>query len=86
MQVDFNNIRRTALAAYTGLVNTLKDKTDETGRIEVDRRVIEDDMETLRMALVTIALTYEPGDDEFRDVLGYDIIPSLLEAEVSHED
>ncbi len=88
MQVDFNNVRRQALAAYGGLVRTLKDRTDETGRITVERREIENDMENLRYTLVTIALTYEPDDPEFQDVLGDEIVPSLCdedEAEAEKE-
>lgn len=86
MNIDFNNVRRKAIACYSGLVRTLKAKTDETGRITVERYQIEDDMENLCDALVAIALTHDPGNLEFQDVLGDERVPSLCDEEEERGD
>lgn len=81
MNIDFNNVRRQAIAAYSGLVQTIKGRMDESHRVELQRFEIEDDMENLRSALVGIALTHVEGNDDFQDVLGDAIVPSLCEDE-----
>ncbi len=86
MKIDFNNVRRRALASYSGLVRTLKDRTED-GQVKVSLWEIESDMENLRSALVGIALTHEPGNAEFADVLGDgEIVPSLFDEEEDDHD
>lgn len=80
MNIDFNNVRRQAVAAYSGLVRTIKSRTRH-GTIKIEQREIEDDMENLRQCLVVIALAHVEDDPGFADVLGDEILPSLCDDE-----
>jgi len=78
MKIDFNNVRRSALAHYKGLIITLQSRCD--GRtITVDVAEIEHNLNNLRDCLVGIACTYQPGDSEFQDVLGDERVLTLGE-------
>lgn len=46
MNVDFNHIRRVALASYADLVNILRAHMDESGDIRVRRSDVEGDCRT----------------------------------------
>jgi len=87
MNIDFNNVRRQALAAYGDLVRTLKYHTDVKGRIAVDRCEIRSAVDDLRSAIIAIAASYQAGDPDCRCVLKEsEIVPWLyLEDEVEGE-
>lgn len=68
MGIDFNNVRRQACIAYDKLVDKLNESQDYEGYKLVDPNEIYEDMNDLRMMIGSIAMTYEEGDDKFRDV------------------
>jgi len=78
MNIDFNNVRRQAIAAYSSLVRTLRAHTKDS-QIVVDVCEIETAMDDLRSALVGIGATYEPGNDDFQCVLLDERVPVLEE-------
>lgn len=75
MEVNFNNLRKQALYSYhriTEHLNEAKKEREkeghEDGRILIDPEDIQRDMDDLRMQLFTIACTYMPDDEKFKDV------------------
>jgi hypothetical protein len=76
MKIDFNNVRRQAIAAYSRVVRKLRAHT-EGGQMSIDVCEIETDMDDLRSALVGIGATFEPGNAEFECVLTDERLPAL---------
>jgi len=78
MNVNFNNLRKQALNSYDSLAkklneSKLKQRTfvpdeDKSGNILLDANDIQKDMDNLRMLIGSIAMVYEPGDENFKDV------------------
>lgn len=68
MKVDFNNLRRLTLFSYEGLVKKLNEKIYPNGVIEMDARDIQEEMDNLRQFIGSIAMTYEPDDENFKNV------------------
>lgn len=60
MKIDFNNVRRSAIANYNDAVRSLPDDCSNSFR-----RAMKD----LRMDLVAIAATYVPDEPDFACVL-----------------
>lgn len=69
MKVDFNNLRRCAVAEYNELVRRLNDHIVNGRYVNVLIEDIEELLDDLRMSIATIALTHDEGNDEFMDVL-----------------
>jgi len=72
MQVDMNNLRKQAIYAYNRLCNTMKENlhSDVFGDIvNIDIHEISQDMDDLRMCLVTLACCYNEGDEDFKEVI-----------------
>jgi len=69
MNINFNNVRRQACIAYDKLVDKLNtNETNDNGTVIVDLKDIYEEMNDLRMMIGSIAMTYEEGDDKFKDV------------------
>lgn len=68
MKINFNNVRRQACFAYDRLVNKLNTAKEYEGYILVDPSWIQKDLDELRQLIGSIAMTYEEGNDEFKDV------------------
>lgn len=83
MKVNFNNLRRQAVVAYNQLAMRLNDAKcppegvddfiDGFGRTKKDTIIIEaedidDIMNDLRSMIGSIAMTYQEGDGEFKDI------------------
>lgn len=71
MDVNFNNLRKQALYSYDKLVNKLNDSISyewNSKKIEIDPDDIQEDLDDLRMLLGSIAMVYEPNDENFKDV------------------
>lgn len=68
MKINFNNVRKQAVFAYGRLVKELNHCTNERGEIELHADQIQEHMEDLRQTLGSIAFTYIPNDDDFKDL------------------
>lgn len=71
MNINFNNVRLQACIAYDKLCNKLnraiKDKSFSP-EIIIDPEDIQEEMNDLRMMIGTIAMTYQEGEEGFKDV------------------
>ncbi len=67
MKVNFNNLRRQAMNAYTRLIETLKENMDARV-IRVTPEEIERPLDDLRLILAGIACCYEDGNSLFSDL------------------
>lgn len=87
MEVNFNNMREQAIFAYDRLVEKLNSsihRNDEyvefpnghyqslKGCVVIDASQIKKDIDDLRQTIGIIAMTFEPGDDQFKDVYPID--------------
>lgn len=61
MKVNFDNLRYNIVADFNAIVKVLNDN------IGVPPSAIKDHMDSLRMAIVTLAYLYEPGEFESLD-------------------
>lgn len=82
MEVNFNNLRAQACYAYDRLCNRLnaaiRDKDDNVffegygwirkGEIIINPDHIQQDMESLRSLIGSIAMVFEEGREDFKDV------------------
>lgn len=68
MQIDFNNVRRQACIAYDKLCKKLNSNTDKDGILELDVSDIQESMDELRYALVCVASSFLPGDEDIKNV------------------
>lgn len=69
MKINFNNVRRQACFAHDKLVKKLNNATvTTTGRIEISVSDLQEVMDDLRMMIGSIAMTYEEGNDDFKDL------------------
>ena len=72
MKVDFNNVRKRLAINYNRLVRKLNEGiTDIHPKpcVEIACYEIDDLMMALRQDIATIAMTYEEGREDFKDVL-----------------
>ena len=81
MKVDFNNIRRRALAAHNKLVELLNEHIISSDEVLVSVDSLRRPMESLRQYLVAIALSYDEGNPDMQDVLGDEIVPEFAPEE-----
>lgn len=68
MKIDFNNVRRQACFAYDNLVKELNESDPYEGYILVDPERIQKSLNDLRMTIDAIAMSYEEGDPDIKDV------------------
>jgi hypothetical protein len=69
MKVDFNNLRLKALKAHDSLIRTLNEHILSEGyTVHVDCDQIASDLEDLRQYIGGIAMVYEEGNDNFKNV------------------
>lgn len=84
MKIDFNNVRRQAVNSMDRLTKKLNDsiiKVDHyakpndvewevnvKGYVLVDADYIQNEMDNLRMLIGSIAMTYKPDDEDFKDI------------------
>lgn len=71
MNINFNNLRKQALYSYDKLVNKLNDSISyewNSKKIEINPDDIQEDLDDLKMLLGSIAMVYEPDDENFKDV------------------
>jgi len=69
VDVNINNLRKQAIYTYNRLCKTLNDNRDSDDSIRIDCEDISQDMNDLRMCLVTLACTYNEGDENFKEVI-----------------
>ena len=79
MNIDFNNVRKCAIANYSALVKELNaglNSSNGEGMVVVSADDIQEIMDNLRSDLVAIGATYQADDPEFICVLDdNEIIP-----------
>jgi len=80
VKVDFNNVRRKALAAYKDICGKLNDH-NFNDTVEIPTDDLRRPMDNLRDCLVTICLTYDEGNADFLDVLGDEEVPCFAPEE-----
>lgn len=68
MEVNFDNLRRRAISSYNSLVSKLNHKRDSDGYITIDSDYIEQDLESLRSSLATLAFIYQEGENGFESL------------------
>jgi len=66
MEVNFDNLRRRSISSYNSLVSKLNHNRDSDGHITIDSDYIEQDLESLRSSLATLAFIYQEGEDGFK--------------------
>jgi len=67
MTVNFNNLRKQAVFSYDRLVKKLNWKIED-GNITIPVEDIQEELDDLRMQLMSIAIVYEDGNDDFKDL------------------
>lgn len=68
MEIDFNNVRRQACIAYDELVNELNAAKEHEGYMLIDPNDIQERLDDLRGTIGAIAMSYEEGDPDVKDV------------------
>lgn len=68
MNIDFNNVRLQACYAYDRLVMDLNRCNSYEGYLLVDPKNLEKELNDLRMVIGSIAMTFEEGNPDFKDV------------------
>ncbi len=68
MTVNFNNLRKQACYAYDRLVDKLNSSIDNGGQISISAEEIQEDMDDLRMMIMSIACVFEENSADFSDV------------------
>lgn len=72
MSVNFNNLRKQAVYSYDRLVDKLNESIseDDWGRkmVQIDPEDIQEDLDDLRRLILSIAMVYEDGNPDFKDV------------------
>lgn len=68
MTVNFNNLRKQACYAYDRLTNKLNSSIDNSGQISISAEEIQEDMDDLRMMIMSIACVFEENNADFSDV------------------
>lgn len=68
MKINFNNARRQACIAYDKLVNELSESDTYEGYLLVDPESLEERLNDLRMMIGSVAMTFEEGNEDFKDV------------------
>jgi hypothetical protein len=69
MNVDFNNLRKQTISAYSDLCETLNANIDEYEEsVTVSVHTLQQSMDWLRSCIVGIACSYLPGNDEVKDM------------------
>ena len=67
MQIDFNHLRQKAGNSYNDLVRFLH-TNNKDGTIGFEDTEIEEILFDLRSSIGAILSTYEPGDEDFKDL------------------
>lgn len=72
MKVNFNNLRKQAVYSYDRLVDKLNNSIseDDWGRkvVQIDPENIQEDLDDLRSLILSIAIVYEEGNPDFKDI------------------
>jgi len=72
MKVNFNNLRKKTCYAYDSLARKLNDALNsppyEDGEMVVYTEDIQEEMDELRQLIMSIAMVYKEGDEDFKDV------------------
>lgn len=72
MKVNFNNLRKQAVYSYDRLVDKLNNSIseDDWGRkvVQIDPEDIQEDLDDLRRLILSIAMVYDEGNPDFKDV------------------
>lgn len=72
MSVNFNNLRKQAVYSYDRLVDKLNNSIseDDWGRkvVQIDPEDIQEDLDDLRRLVLSIAMVYDEGNPDFKDV------------------
>jgi len=69
MNIDFNNVRVSAINNFNSLVRNLNTSIGCNGEIRIFKTTIERNIDNLRSALVGIGATYEKDNEDFKCVL-----------------
>ena len=70
MAIDFNHVRERLCIDYNRLVRKLNESRVHGKYIELACYEIDDLMVDIRQYIATIAMTFEEGREDFKDVLG----------------
>lgn len=74
MKVSFDGLRTRLAYSYHSLCKTLNNSIQESGKeysdnmIRVDPDEIQEEMDDLRMYIMTLCACYEEGEDGFKDI------------------
>ena len=71
MTVNFNNLRKQAVFSYDRLVKKLNQNIiDDYGDkvVRIDPEDIQEDLDDLRRLIMSIALVYDEGNPDFKDL------------------
>lgn len=68
MKIDFNNVRIQACHAYDKLVRVLNSSEEYEGYMLVNPGDIEEHLNDLRMMIGAIAMSYEPDNEDIKNV------------------
>lgn len=68
MKIDFNNVRIQALHAYDKLCRALNESQEYEGHMLVDPNDIQEAMDDLRNTIGAIAMSYDEGNDDCKNV------------------
>lgn len=73
MKVNFNNLRKKACYAYDSLARKLNESIDKDSDsyedIQISSEDIQEEMDELRYLIMSIAMVYEEGNEDFKDIL-----------------
>jgi hypothetical protein len=67
MEVNFDGLRKSLIADYNSLVKKLN-RANKDGEIRIEPFDIDRELCGLRIALVTLAFTYQNGEDGFNQL------------------
>lgn len=68
MKINFNNVRMQACYAHDRLVKYLNACNDHEGYLLVDPELLDKHLNDLRQMIGSIAMTFEEGSEDFKDV------------------
>jgi len=67
MTVNFNNLRKQSVFSYDRLVRKLNQKIED-GNITIPVEDIQEELDDLRMQLMSISMVYEEDNEDFKDL------------------
>lgn len=75
MKIDFNNVRIQTCREFESLCKALNESEEYEGYMLVDPNDIQKQMDFLRTCISSIAMTFEDGRDDFKNVFLEEYLP-----------